>query len=84
MGASIHAPSQGGDSFLTRYASTPNRFNPRPLTRGRPHSPNKSAIEQTLQSTPPHKGATRKGCFYAQSRAASIHAPSQGGDDEFV
>ena len=33
-----------------------------------------------LQSTPPHKGATRSSGIFCARSSASIHAPSQGGD----
>ena len=80
LAASIPAPSQGGDPYPQKNIIIKKGFNPRPLTRGRRVRAFAEKFKEALQSTPPHKGATKRHHNFIIPYFASIHAPSQGGD----
>ena len=57
-GASIHAPSQGGDAYEVSISELEVTLQSTPPHKGATPSTDNQRHRQMLQSTPPHKGAT--------------------------
>ena len=79
---SIHAPREGGDSFVIWLMICTLYFNPRPPRGGRLQKIQLQGGYKIFQSTPPARGATPAYLVVDGLPGISIHAPREGGDKE--
>ena len=77
---SIHARSRAGDGRLCDSGNRARRFNPRPLTSGRPNTLGQCVFMLKFQSTPAHERATPIISHPLRPIFVSIHARSRAGD----
>ena len=61
---SIHAPREGGDLLGDGLLAAPRDFNPRPPRGGRQLRLGSAVADLVFQSTPPARGATKRGGAY--------------------